>query len=387
MAGTVWHDALAGADIADGLSWATAQLTIVTTVTAATAGDEVQVGAGIHAMGDTIMTIPAVVSLNGAGRDLTTISSANNSALYTIVELSSNCRVSNLTIHALHDNGEPTGGGINNAGFTNAVIENVRLIAVWDGIFIDNAVPCSLSARDVWIYSKYDGVACWDGADQVDLFNTHINVVGPAGGGAYPARGIVLSNAAHLNMWGGEINAQDGDTAAYTAGLYLEGTSSAILFAVPIKTSKSNNSDKAVSNTGSGDVYLIDCPCDPCKLSNTGAGHIYVIESDTLYHADIQLTVDNANTKDEWTITWFRNGVRITTGITLAKIQLVKRADGTNLLAATSMTQIGTTGSYKYDDAVNRITAGEAVLAIATATIDGQPRAFAKLITRDSAAP
>lgn len=104
-----------------------------------------------------------------------------------------------------------------------------------------------------------------------------------------------------------------------------------------------------------------------------------------LYHADIQFTRDQANTQDEWTITWFKNGVRQTSGITSPTLQAIKRADGTDLFAATAMTQIGSTGSYKLDrTTTNRITVGEAVVAVASATIDGSTRTFSRVIGRDS---
>ena len=100
-----------------------------------------------------------------------------------------------------------------------------------------------------------------------------------------------------------------------------------------------------------------------------------------LYHADIQFTDDGAN--DEYTITWFKNGVRVTSGITVPTVQVVKRVDGTDLIAATALTQIGTTGSYKLTTATVT-TAGEAYLVITAATIDAGSRSFSKLISRDA---
>jgi len=106
---------------------------------------------------------------------------------------------------------------------------------------------------------------------------------------------------------------------------------------------------------------------------------------DDVYHADIRLTRDSTNSRDEYTVTWFRNGVPVTSGITTPLIQVVKRADGTDLVAETAMTQIGSTGSYKYDEASDRMTVGEAVVAICTATIDGSARSWRRVCTRDSA--
>ena len=106
--------------------------------------------------------------------------------------------------------------------------------------------------------------------------------------------------------------------------------------------------------------------------------------AEDVYHADVDLRIDVTNTQDEYTVTWFKNGVRITSGITVPTIQVVKRVDGTDLIASTAMTQIGSTGSYKYDEATNRTTAGEASVAIVAATIDGGGRTFARVVGRDS---
>jgi len=105
-----------------------------------------------------------------------------------------------------------------------------------------------------------------------------------------------------------------------------------------------------------------------------------------VYHAEVNFTRDQANTTDEYTITWFKNGIRVAAGITVPTIQVVKRADGTDLIATATPTQIGSTGSYKHDATLtNRVTVGEAVVVIVGATIDGSARSFSKIIGRDSA--
>ena len=107
-----------------------------------------------------------------------------------------------------------------------------------------------------------------------------------------------------------------------------------------------------------------------------------------VYAAQIEYTVDGANTRDEYTATWFKNGVRQTSGITSPVIQVAKRADGTDLIASTAMSAIGSTGSLKYDTTTEgaRLTAGESAIVIVTATIDGSSRTWSRLVSRDSAA-
>lgn len=101
-----------------------------------------------------------------------------------------------------------------------------------------------------------------------------------------------------------------------------------------------------------------------------------------LYHATIDFVKDSTN--DEYTIRWFKNGVRQTSGITSPTIQVVKRSDGTDLVASTAMTQVGSTGAYKYDEGTNRTTAGESYEVVVAATIDGSSRTFSRLVGRDS---
>ncbi len=103
-----------------------------------------------------------------------------------------------------------------------------------------------------------------------------------------------------------------------------------------------------------------------------------------IYHADIQFTRDEANANDEYTVSWFKNGVRVTSGITSPTLRAIKRSDGTDLFAAASMTQIGTTAHYKLDKTSNRLTVGEAATLEAVATIDGSSRTWTRNTGRDS---
>lgn len=104
-----------------------------------------------------------------------------------------------------------------------------------------------------------------------------------------------------------------------------------------------------------------------------------------LYHADIDVVFDDDGAgSDQYTIGWFKNGVPITSGITSPTIQVVKQFDGSDLIASNSMTQIGTTGVYKYTaSGAERVTSGDATVVIATATIDGASRTFRENNGRD----
>lgn len=100
-----------------------------------------------------------------------------------------------------------------------------------------------------------------------------------------------------------------------------------------------------------------------------------------IYHADIEYTPDSGEGRDEFTVTWFKSGVRVASGITDAKIQIVARDDGSDLVAETAMTEVGETGTFAYNESSDRIPVAEAALIIVSATIDGETRSFSKLVT------
>lgn len=109
-------------------------------------------------------------------------------------------------------------------------------------------------------------------------------------------------------------------------------------------------------------------------------------EEQAIYHADIQFIRDSTNTQDEYGVTWFKNGARVTSGITSPTIQVVKWDDGTNLIASTAMTEVGSTHTFKYTSASlsERQTLGGMYLVITTATIGGSSRTFSWLLGRDA---
>jgi hypothetical protein len=115
------------------------------------------------------------------------------------------------------------------------------------------------------------------------------------------------------------------------------------------------------------------------------ASALNTLSTTNVYHADIDLRIDDANAQDEYTVTWFKNGVPVTTGITNPAIQAWQRTNGSALVNQ-SMSQIGLTGTYKYDESSNRTTAGEAYILVATATIDGSTRTWYRIGGRDSSA-
>jgi hypothetical protein len=109
----------------------------------------------------------------------------------------------------------------------------------------------------------------------------------------------------------------------------------------------------------------------------------FIDSSNDLYDFVLDFRIDDASSRDEYSVTWRKNGVR-QTAVTLGKIQVIKR-DGTDLVAAdTNMTQIAALGMWKYDaTTTQRTTDGDAVWVECKATIDAAVRTWGMWVGRD----
>lgn len=102
------------------------------------------------------------------------------------------------------------------------------------------------------------------------------------------------------------------------------------------------------------------------------------------YAAKIGLLDDNGGTADRYEVAWFKNAKWVTSGITSPTIQIVKSSDGTNLVAETAMTEIGSLHLFKKTESTNRVVSGASYWAIARATIDGATQEWPQIVGRDS---
>ena len=102
---------------------------------------------------------------------------------------------------------------------------------------------------------------------------------------------------------------------------------------------------------------------------------------DRTYWADIKYTKDNPS-RDEFTVFWFKDNV-FASG-TSCFLQVIKRSDGTNQIATTAMSNVGSYGFFKHDETASRLDYGQAYLAKVSGVVDGVNRQFYKVIYKDS---
>jgi hypothetical protein len=100
------------------------------------------------------------------------------------------------------------------------------------------------------------------------------------------------------------------------------------------------------------------------------------------YTAKVWVT-KNGTTSDIYSITFYKNGQPIESGITSPLIDYVKRDDGTILVNDATPTE-QSNGDYFYTESTNKITAGRAYMSRVTATIDGATQVMKQNVSRDS---
>lgn len=202
---------------------------------------------------------------------------------------------------------------------------------------------------------------------------------------------LAINGSGHITLADGSLVTAKLGTFALAKTTNITGfndiASTAIVSGGAINTASGKISEVILTDTvttytgntpQTGDSFaLLGTPANGTIAADIAAGG-------NVYHADIEFTVDAAASTDRYTAVWFKNGIR-QTAVTAGTLQVVRRSDGSNLIASTAMTQIASTGAWKYDAvSTQRIIAGQDYLAIASATIDAEPQSFARNITRDS---
>lgn len=100
------------------------------------------------------------------------------------------------------------------------------------------------------------------------------------------------------------------------------------------------------------------------------------------YAAKVWMSDDDSGAADRFVARWYKNLAPVTANNTTT-IQVIKVADGTDLVAAASMTHVAN-GLMRYTESSNRIVDGATYEVKVSATIDGATRTWFQPISRDS---
>ena len=103
-----------------------------------------------------------------------------------------------------------------------------------------------------------------------------------------------------------------------------------------------------------------------------------------VYTAKIAMAVDSVGGSDDYVVSWYKNGVLVTSGITTPQVAVTNLTDGASLFSAQTMTEKGSSDTYEYSETTNRQVAGKTYSVSCTATIDGATRTFTSNTFRDA---
>lgn len=121
---------------------------------------------------------------------------------------------------------------------------------------------------------------------------------------------------------------------------------------------------------------------DATQSSHTGAG-TFGGAIQNVYHAVVDYHRDDDETKDRYTVRWFKNGARVTGGITNQAITVTDATDASTLINAQSMSDVGNGLLLYTAEGDERQDLGTPYEAAVGATIDGSTRTFSDQVGRD----
>jgi len=253
--GTVWHVTTTGSDSNDGLSWATAKLTVKTTVEAMSAGDLLLIGAGTFSLGTSTISQPAGTRVIGSGMYSTTIQSTVTGSPDDDWVLHTGCELENLFLT------NTTGVmryplGWQSTAAEGVVLRNLRVFGTTDALYI--YTNGSITAFDCIFESYYDA-AYLSGVTSLvcNFYRCRFKVTLPgtaAVGDELSAINARFSSGLQVHLYDCDIYCVDTDLAAPVIGVDVidgavsihGGTITATTYAIRVATGKSCTVDSDV---------------------------------------------------------------------------------------------------------------------------------------------
>ena len=266
----------AGNDSNDGLTPATAKLTLTNAViNAQPAGTLIIVGPGAFTLGSPgRLVFPDYVSMRGAGMYATTITGTSAALNDTTIKPGTGSVFEDFTLVSAQDSVQfdyPFGTATKeelDPDFDYTELRRVRIVGDTDCIIVryQGRVRCV----DCQLESQYDTIV---GAGATyELINTNIRIIGPGAPGSHSqgtARGIY--DVGRLYMHGGSVSVRDGGNTQVAGIRASASTLSMDLFGVKIATSNTGSAapKDIIVDAGAGPVRLFGCEFDASKTTGT----------------------------------------------------------------------------------------------------------------------
>lgn len=222
-------------------------------------------------------------------------------------------------------------------------------------------------------------------ADPETFFDATLGVLADHPAGSFGERLLRIPNAAPAGAGGLPTVDANNRVAGVQAATNITSTGSTVLINGSGHVTTGTNADKTgYALSGSGDTSVANAVAAQSNIVQliADAAAAKVAAQASVYYAGLSFIKDGST--DEYTIQWYKDGAPVVSGITVPTLQVIKRSDGTDLIASTTPTQIASTGAYKYDaTGGQRLASGDSAVAVMTATIDSATRTWRKVIGKD----
>lgn len=208
--------------------------------------------------------------------------------------------------------------------------------------------------------------------------------------GATSALAWLLSNVAGMGALTSSTTAKGNISAAISPFTELspQALAAAVWNALVVEYDAIGSMGEALGTGGGGGgptpAAIANAVWNETTTTHTASDTFGLLTQAPVYTARVSVVFDDVDGADRYVVSWLRDGVVLTSGVTSARLHVVAVADGSDLVPSTVMAEVAGLSRYRLSCSdAQRLVAGEAYLAIATATIDGATRTWDMPIGRD----
>ena len=260
----IWYVATTGNDSNTGLTPAQAFLTPTKAASVAAPGDLIQIAHGTFSVTATLAPLSGV-SIRGAGRTKTFITSTTTTSGMVLLQLANNSEFSDMNVNfTANSTGFPV--GVPTTALSNAAIRNMDVVGLNDALYVSSTNTCQIEATDCSFSSTYDTfyIGGASGSSATSRRCT-FNVTGPSSGAI--CRGIVseagntlIAESCKIVITDTTASAEDYGVAAYGGIVNL--------LSCDIVTTNPNATPYDLYANG-GDIVAVGCSFNRQKISGT----------------------------------------------------------------------------------------------------------------------
>lgn len=136
------------------------------------------------------LTVSGAVQLLGAGREATTITTANNQNIFNVISVwVDGWKISGMTLKKTGA-AATSGIAINIDTSANGIVEDIMIKGTYSGVSIKASQATIIHKVDIWYFEKYGIIALGDNCNDITIRNCFINAAVDSGTASYTTGSI-----------------------------------------------------------------------------------------------------------------------------------------------------------------------------------------------------